>query len=107
MKKIKDGSIKTSIKPQQVYNVAEAFDGTGKELIEKFDDRGVGRELINDLELKNSIDQPLKDLSGGELQRIAVAVSASKDADFYFFDRARRRRVYQASVAVILSSLFR
>ena len=83
---IKDGNIRASIKPQQVYNVAQAFDGTGKELLEKYDDRGVSKQLIQDLGLQNSMDQSLKELSGGELQRIAVAVTASKDADFYFFD---------------------
>ena len=34
---IKNGNIKASIKPQQVYNVAQAFDGTAKELLENTD----------------------------------------------------------------------
>ena len=84
--KIKDGTIKASIKPQQVYNVAEAFDGTTKELLEKYDERGVTKELVEELGLKNSLENNLKELSGGELQRLAVAVATSKDADFYFFD---------------------
>ena len=83
---IKDGNIRASIKPQQVHNVVNAFDGTGKELLEKYDERGVSGELIKKLGLENSIEQNLNELSGGELQRLAVAVSASKDADFYFFD---------------------
>ena len=84
--KIKDGEIKASIKPQQVYNVAQAFDGTAKELLEKYDERGVSRDLVEALGLKNSLENNLKELSGGELQRLAVAVASSKDADFYFFD---------------------
>ena len=84
--KIKDGQIKASIKPQQVYQVADAFDGTGKELLEKYDERGVSSQLIKELGLENSMEQSLKELSGGELQRLAVAVVVSKDADFYFFD---------------------
>jgi ATP-binding cassette subfamily E protein 1 len=83
---IKDHQIKASIKPQQVYQVAEAFDGTGKELLEKYDERGVSSQLIKELGLENSVDRGLKELSGGELQRIAIAVTVSKDADFYFFD---------------------
>ncbi len=83
---IKDNQIKTSIKPQQVYQVAQAFDGTGKELLEKYDERGVSNQLIKELGLENSVDQVLKELSGGELQRLAVAVAVSKDSDFYFFD---------------------
>ncbi len=83
---IKENQIKTSIKPQQVYQVAQAFDGTGKELLEKYDERGVSNQLIKELGLENSVDQGLKELSGGELQRLAVAVAVSKDSDFYFFD---------------------
>ena len=84
--KIKNGEIRASIKPQQVHNVAQAFDGTGKELLAKYDERGVTNELIKDLGLQNSMEQSLKELSGGELQRLAVAVAASKEAEFYFFD---------------------
>ena len=84
--KIEQKQIRASIKPQQVHHIAQAFDGTGKELIDKFDERGVSRELIKELELENSMEQNLKELSGGELQRLAVATAASKDTEFYFFD---------------------
>ena len=84
--KIKQNQITASIKPQQVHHVAQAFDGTAKELIEKYDERGKSRELIRELGLENSLEQNLNELSGGELQRIAVAVAASKDTEFYFFD---------------------
>ena len=105
--KIKDGTIKASIKPQQVYNVAEAFDGTTKELLEKYDERGVTNELVEELGLKNSLENNLKELSGGELQRLAVAVATSKDADFYFFDEpSSYNDVFQRiSVARVIQGL--
>ena len=84
--KIKNQEIKASIKPQQVYHVAEVFDGTAKELLDKYDQRNVTQDLIRQLSLENSIEHHVKELSGGELQRLAVAVAASKEADFYFFD---------------------
>jgi len=84
--KIKDNKISASIKPQQVYNIAEMFDGTGKELLEKYDERGVTNQLIKALSLQNSLEQNVRELSGGELQRLAVAVASAKDTDFYFFD---------------------
>ncbi len=84
--KIEQKQIRASIKPQQVHHIAQAFDGTGKELLDKYDERGVSRELIKTLGLENSMEQNLKELSGGELQRIAVAAAASKDTEFYFFD---------------------
>ena len=84
--KIEKNEIRASIKPQQIHHLAEAFDGTGNELLDKYDERGITRELVRELGLQNSMEQSLKELSGGELQRIAVAAAASKDTEFYFFD---------------------
>ncbi len=84
--KIANNELKASIKPQQVYNLAKVFDGNAKELLEKYDERGKTRELIQQLGLQNSLENKITDLSGGELQRIAVAVAASRESDFYFFD---------------------
>jgi len=105
--KIKDNQIKASIKPQQVYNVAKAFDGTTKELLEKYDERGVSRDLVKELGLQNSLENNLKELSGGELQRLAVAVATSKEADFYFFDEpSSYNDVFQrTNVARVIPSL--
>ncbi len=105
--KIKDGNIKASIKPQQVYNITKVFDGTTKELLEKFDERGVSKDLVKELGLTNSLENHLKELSGGELQRLAVAVTTSKDADFYFFDEpSSYNDVFQrTSVARVIHGL--
>ena len=104
---IKNGQIRASIKPQQVHNIVNVFDGSGKELLAKYDERGVSNELVKKLGLENSIEQNLNELSGGELQRLAVAVAASKDADFYFFDEpSSYNDVYQRTgVARVIHSL--
>ena len=104
---IKENQIKSSIKPQQVHHIVNAFDGTGKELLEKYDERGVSHDLVQKLSLENSLEQNLKELSGGELQRLAVTVTASKDADFYFFDEpSSYNDVFQrAGVARVIHSL--
>ena len=105
--KIKDGQISASIKPQQVYNISQVFDGTGKELLEKYDERGMAKQLTKTLGLENSIDQNVKELSGGELQRLAVAIASVKDADFYFFDEpSSYNDIYQRTgVARVIQSL--
>jgi ATP-binding cassette subfamily E protein 1 len=105
--KIKNNQINASIKPQQVYNIAEVFDGTSKDLLEKYDDRGVSNQLIKTLSLENSVEQHVKELSGGELQRLAVAVASAKDADFYFFDEpSSYNDIYQrTSVARVIQDL--
>ena len=105
--KIERNEIRASIKPQQIHRLAEAFDGTGKELLEKYDERGVTRELVRELGLQNSMEKSLKELSGGELQRIAVAAAASKDTEFYFFDEpSSYNDVYQRiGVARVIQGL--
>ena len=105
--KIKDNQISASIKPQQVYNISQVFDGTGKELLEKYDERGIMNQLIKTLDLENSVGQNVKELSGGELQRLAVAVTSVKDADFYFFDEpSSYNDIYQrTSVAKVIQNL--
>ena len=105
--KIKDNQISASIKPQQVYNISQVFDGTGKELLEKYDERGVSSQLTKTLGLENSVDQNVKELSGGELQRLAVAIASVKDADFYFFDEpSSYNDIYQRTgVARVIQSL--
>ena len=105
--KIEQNQIRASIKPQQIQHLAEAFDGTGNELLDKYDERGVTRELVRELGLQNSMEQSLKELSGGELQRIAVAAAASKDTEFYFFDEpSSYNDVFQRiGVARVIQSL--
>ena len=66
--KIEQKQIRASIKPQQVHRLAQAFDGTGKELLDKYDERGMSRELIKTLGLENTMEQSLKELSDGELR---------------------------------------
>jgi ATP-binding cassette subfamily E protein 1 len=84
--KISTKSLKTSIKPQLVYLIPKIFKGTVLELLRKYDERNTRDLLIDELGLKNSLTKNISTLSGGELQRVAVAVAASKEADYYFFD---------------------
>lgn len=84
--KIQTKTLRTSIKPQLVYLIPRVFKGTVAELLKKYDERNVTQSLVNDLGLNNSLHKQLGTLSGGELQRVAVAVAAAKDADYYFFD---------------------
>lgn len=84
--KILNGTIRASIKPQMVSMIPKVFKGTGKQLLDKYDERKEYDRVISQLGLHNSVDRNLSELSGGELQRIAVAVAAVKHADYYFFD---------------------
>ncbi|WP_292470227.1 ribosome biogenesis/translation initiation ATPase RLI [Methanolobus sp.] len=83
---VADGNIKVSQKPQYVDMIPKAFKGKTSELLDKTDERGKLPELIERLNLSHVLDHKITELSGGELQRVAIAACAAKDADFYFFD---------------------
>ncbi len=84
--KIANGTMRASIKPQLVYLIPKAFKGTPKELLKRYDERKVVDELIPQLSLQDILDREIAQLSGGELQRLAVAITVAKDAEYYFFD---------------------
>lgn len=84
--KVRDGAIKISYKPQQVEQIAKSFGGTVLELLEKYKERDMLDEVIDSLELKNILSHSVSNISGGELQRTAIAVAALREANVYFFD---------------------
>ena len=56
------------------------------QVLEQKDERDVKNELCRDLELNQVIDRNVNELSGGELQRFAIAVVAIQNAEIYMFD---------------------
>jgi ATP-binding cassette subfamily E protein 1 len=86
LKNIYDGSLRTASKPQYIDLIPRRYSGNVADLVSRADDRGIGRELLDQLELQNAEKQDIRHLSGGELQRVAIAATVARDADFYFFD---------------------
>ncbi|HNZ59831.1 MAG: Cobalamin import ATP-binding protein BtuD [Euryarchaeota archaeon ADurb.Bin023] len=84
--KIETSNIKSSLKPQYVDKLSQVVKGNTRDLLQKVDERGVSKELINELDLKDALDKDISVLSGGELQRVAIIASMSKNADIYFLD---------------------
>ncbi len=84
--KLSSGKIKISYKPQQVELIPRSQSGTIKELLKKVDERDMFDKVVEGLNLKDFLDTDIKNVSGGELQRVAIAACALKKADVYFFD---------------------
>lgn len=90
--KMLDSDIKAVIKPQYVDNLPRAIRGpvqkVGDLLQLKIDDKGedYNKMLIKDLQLYDVIDREIEKLSGGELQRFAIAMACVQTADVYMFD---------------------
>lgn len=85
-KKLREKKIKTALKPQYIEQIPSYFKGTVEELLNKLDERGKIGEMAELLDLKSILKRDIAELSGGELQRVAIAACALRRADFYFFD---------------------
>ncbi|MDI6645062.1 MAG: ribosome biogenesis/translation initiation ATPase RLI [Methanobacteriaceae archaeon] len=86
-----DGKInkKVSIAYKPQY-LSTKFEGTVQELLitsaPSYGTNIFKSEIVKPFSLDNIMDKEVKDLSGGELQRLAIATTLSKDADIYLFD---------------------
>jgi ATP-binding cassette subfamily E protein 1 len=84
--KMSEGKLKVSHKPQYVDKLPKVVSGKVGELLEKVDERETAGKFAEQLDLRKLWDRPLEALSGGELQRVAVVATLSKEADVYLFD---------------------
>jgi ATP-binding cassette subfamily E protein 1 len=86
LKKVADQGIKTAYKPQYVDRIPKSYSGPVRGLLDRTDERGALEGLVENLGLSRLMDREISGLSGGELQRVAIAATAARDAEFYFFD---------------------
>ncbi len=86
LKRVADRGVRTAYKPQYVDRIPKSYRGSVRELLNKTDERGELDSLVEHLGLRALLDREIDSLSGGELQRVAIAATAARDADFYFFD---------------------
>jgi ATP-binding cassette subfamily E protein 1 len=84
--KISEKELKVSSKPQYVDKIPKAVTGKVGDLLDKIDERKQLDHFAEELELKKVWDRPLEVLSGGELQRVAVAAALGREADVYLLD---------------------
>ena len=84
--KLQEGRIVLSYKPQQVDLIPKTTKGKVKTLLQKVDEREKYEEVVNILGLKHILENEIQTLSGGELQRVAIAACVLRKANVYIFD---------------------
>ncbi len=84
--KVKREEIKVSYKPQQVDLIPKHFDGKVIDLLKKADEKNAIQKIVDLLSLGEILDRDVKQISGGELQRVAIAATVLKKANLYIFD---------------------
>ena len=80
------GKVRTAMKPQYVDKLPLATKGVVRDLLSRVQERMTVEEAAETFDLTEVLDRELSKLSGGELQRVAMAATMMKDADVYFFD---------------------
>jgi ATP-binding cassette subfamily E protein 1 len=78
--------LKTVHKPQYVDKIPRIITGKVGGVLEKVNERDKLKAVTEQLQLNTIWNRKLNVLSGGELQRVAVAAALCRDADVYFFD---------------------
>jgi ATP-binding cassette subfamily E protein 1 len=79
-------TLKIASKPQYIDYIPKMFSGSVRELLKKTDERNRLEGLLPVLKLNAILDHEIGTLSGGELQRVAIAACLARDADLYFLD---------------------
>jgi len=86
LEKLEDKKIRTSYKPQRVDQVPNVYKGKVEKLLEKTDERKILDELIKIFDIELILNKKINEISGGELQRVAIAACLAKDAEIYYLD---------------------
>uniref|UniRef100_A0A1A9WTH8 ATP-binding cassette sub-family E member 1 n=1 Tax=Glossina brevipalpis TaxID=37001 RepID=A0A1A9WTH8_9MUSC len=84
--KILEDNLKALVKPQYVDQIPKAVRGAVAELLDKKDERKNQVEICEMLDLLNIRDRDIAELSGGELQRFAIAMVCIQQGDIFMFD---------------------
>ncbi|MDD4137398.1 MAG: ribosome biogenesis/translation initiation ATPase RLI [Methanoregula sp.] len=79
-------TLKIATKPQYIDYIPKVFSGTVRALLKTTDERNCLEEILPVLKLDTILDHEITTLSGGELQRVAIAACLARDADLYFLD---------------------
>jgi ATP-binding cassette subfamily E protein 1 len=86
LRDVYDGQVRTALKPQYVDKLPQVQKGIVRGLLKKVEERITIGEAAEMLDISDILDRNLPELSGGELQRVAIAATVMKDSDVYFFD---------------------
>lgn len=84
--RILEDDLKAVVKLQYVDQIPRAVKGKVNELLARKNDKNNMKTICDILDLNTVQDRNIEDLSGGELQRFAIAMVCIQNADVYMFD---------------------
>ncbi len=83
---VQQGDVKVAVKPQNVDRLPKRVKGTVRDLLARVDERKMLDDMTQRLGIAHLLDREVHQLSGGELQRMAICATILRDVDVYFFD---------------------
>jgi ATP-binding cassette subfamily E protein 1 len=86
LENLKGQSQKVVYKPQNITEIPEKVSGNVGTILKKIDERNAYDWVIPALSLDKVVDRDVSVLSGGELQRFAIAAAILRDSFCYLFD---------------------
>jgi len=87
LRDIWNGKTRVSFKPQHVDALPRLVSGKVNELLAKIKEESVDLKYVSGaLGIDSFMDEDVSKLSGGELQRLAIAASILREADVYLLD---------------------
>ncbi|KAI3422602.1 ATP-binding cassette sub- E member 1 [Globodera pallida] len=88
--KLLENKFKAITKPQYVDQIPKYLEKQPQklvgEILQKRSEKDNMDQIIKDMELQHLLEREVDQLSGGELQRFAIAMAAVQKADIYMFD---------------------
>lgn len=84
--KLSEGEVDAAFKPQQVDKIPKFHDGKVRDLLKENDERDKLEDIAEKLDIDKLLEREMEELSGGELQRVAIATTLLKDATLYVID---------------------
>ena len=85
-KAIADNKLRVVYKPQHIDKIPSVINSPVRKILDEKDERGISDLVIDELQLQKILDSRPSKLSGGELQKLAIAVAIVRDANLYLFD---------------------
>lgn len=85
-RKLFNGELKAVYKPQYVSKIPKKVEGKVIDVLKEYEERKNLETVIKDLGIQGILNRKVKELSGGELQKLVIASSITRKGNFYFFD---------------------
>jgi len=86
LEKLASGEVKAVYKPQYVESIPRYVKGTVGDVLRERDESGRLKRIMDALKMDSFLGKDVDSLSGGELQKMAIAACLTREGDVYLLD---------------------